>query len=154
MSESPMRIVNMGPGDEARVHKAENVFDDAVDLLATEAFLADEHHHLLIAYVEGEPAGFVSAVEMFHPDKPQPEMFLNELGVVPAFRRRGIATSLIKELLQLCKSKGCSEMWVLTNEDNTPAMATYHRTGARRDSQYQVMFTYGIDLDHKGAFRS
>jgi len=42
---------------------------------------------LLIAYVEGEPAGFVSGTELSHPDKAQPEMFLNELGVEAAARR-------------------------------------------------------------------
>ena len=145
MSETPIQIVHVASGDEARVKEAEAVFDDSVDLLATEAFLADEHHHLLIAYVKDAPAGFVSAVEMFHPDKPKREMFLNELGVLPASHRRGIATSLIQDLLQVCKGRGCSELWVLTDEDNTPAMSTYRRAGGRRASQDQVMFTYVVD---------
>jgi ribosomal protein S18 acetylase RimI-like enzyme len=145
MSERPLQIVSMGPGDETRVLEAEAVFDDPVDLRATEAFLADERHHLLIAYMDGDPVGFVSAVELLHPDKPKPEMFLYELGVLPIFHHRGIATSLIDELLQLSKSRGCREMWVLADEDNTPAKATYDRTGGRRSSPVSVMFTYWID---------
>ena len=41
-------------------------------------------NELLIAYVEGGPAGFVSATELSHPDNTQPELFLNELGVAEA----------------------------------------------------------------------
>jgi len=88
------------------------------------------------------PAGFVSAVELLHPDEPKPEMFLNELGVDPAFQRRGIATALIKELIRLCKTRGCSEMWLGTEEDNVAAIRTYETTGAKRENF--VLFTYQI----------
>jgi ribosomal protein S18 acetylase RimI-like enzyme len=109
------------------------------------AFLADDGHHLLIAYLHGEPAGFVSAAEVLHPDKPGPEMFLNELGVSPAFRRKGVATTLLEELIELCKDRGCSEMWVLTDEENTPAMLTYERTGGKREPRDSVMFTFEFE---------
>jgi ribosomal protein S18 acetylase RimI-like enzyme len=141
----PMEIVHMRPGDERRVREAEAVFDDPVDMAATETFLQDDRYHLLVAYVDGEPAGFVSAAELLHPDKPRPEMFLNELGVLPEFRRRGIARALVRELLRVCKDRGCSEMWVLTDEDNRAAVATYRGTGGRRKSRADVMFTYDFD---------
>ena len=44
-------------------------------------FLDDERHHLLLGYVDGRPAGFASAVEVFHPDK-RCELFLNEIAVM------------------------------------------------------------------------
>ena len=140
-----VHVVHMRPGDEARVQEAEEVFDDPVRPSATAAFLHDERHHLLIAYIEGRPVGFVSAAELLHPDKPKPEMFVNELGVLPAWHRRGIATLLINELMAVCKARGCSEMWVLTDEDNAPAIATYHSTGGRRERRGQVLFTYDFD---------
>ena len=40
-----------------------------------------QRHHLLLDYVHDQPAGFVSAVEVFHPDK-RSELFLNEVGGV------------------------------------------------------------------------
>jgi ribosomal protein S18 acetylase RimI-like enzyme len=146
MSEGDVvHIVHMGAGDEARVQEAEALFDDAVSPTATAAFLRDERHHLLIAYLGGRPVGFISAAELLHPDKPRPEMFVNELGVLPAFTRRGIATSLINELLEVCRARRCSEMWVLTDEHNVAAIATYHSTGGRREPPGQVMFTYDLD---------
>lgn len=142
--DAAVKIVHMEPGNEAMVERAEPLFDGPVDPAATQAFLADERHHLLIAYTdEDEPAGFVSAVEMFHPDKPKPEMFLNELGVEPAYQRRGIATALMKELIELCRSRGCSEMWVGTEETNTAALRTYETTRGKRENF--VLFTYEIE---------
>ena len=141
----PVRIVRMQPGDEATVKRAESLFDDPVDLPATRAFLADARHHLLIAFTEkDEPAGFVTAVELLHPDDSNPEMFLNELGVEPQFRRRGIATALLEELIQLCNSRGCSEMWLGTEEENTPAIRTYEATGARKENF--LLFTYEVEV--------
>ncbi|MCQ4045115.1 GNAT family N-acetyltransferase [Streptantibioticus rubrisoli] len=65
------------------------LFDAPPLLEATERFLADERHHLLIAYVDDVPAGMVTGVEMTHPDKGT-EMFLYELGVEESFRGRGV----------------------------------------------------------------
>lgn len=145
MAEDAAQIVYLGPGDEARVQEAEALFDDPVDVAATRAFLADDSHHLLMAYVEGEPAGFISAAEVLHPDMSRPEMFLNELGVLAPFHRRGIATELVQELIEVCRARGCSEMWVVTDESNTAAMTTYERTGGRKDAENLVMFTYDFE---------
>ena len=112
-----------------RVVEAAALFDHPIDVQATAAFLADDRHHLLIGYVGGQPAGFVTAVELLHPDKPRPEMFLYELGVEPEFRRRGVATALMQRLVELCHERGCGEMFVLTDEDNIAGQATYRRAG-------------------------
>jgi ribosomal protein S18 acetylase RimI-like enzyme len=123
------------------VADAAALFDDPIDIAATDAFLADERHHLLIGYVGGQPAGFVTAVELLHPDKPRPEMFLYELGVAEEHRRRGVATALMRRLVQLCHERDCREMFVLTDEDNAAGAATYARAGGKPESA-GVMFTW------------
>jgi ribosomal protein S18 acetylase RimI-like enzyme len=110
---------------------AAGLFDHPIHTRATTAFLADERHHLLIGYAGDRPAGFVTAVELLHPDKPQPEMFLYELGVDPAYRRHGVATALMERLVELCHERGCGEMFVLTDEDNAAAEATYRKAGGK-----------------------
>lgn len=121
--------------------EAASLFDDPIDPPATAAFLADGRHHLLIGYLGGRPAGFATAIELLHPDKPQPEMFLYELGVGSEHRRRGVATALMQRLVQLCHERGCGEMFVLTDEDNAAGMATYRSAGGKPDSA-GVMFTW------------
>jgi ribosomal protein S18 acetylase RimI-like enzyme len=137
-----MRIERLGPDDDDRVAAAEALFDDAIDAGTTQAFLADDGHHLLIAYDDGSPAGFVSGVELLHPDKPGPEMFLYELGVNEAFRGRGIGHALVEALTALAWERGCSALWVLTDEGNAPAMATYRSVGGRPQPG-SVMFVWG-----------
>jgi len=57
-----------------------------------EAFLNDARHVMFVAVESGQVVGMGSAVEYFHPDKP-PQLWINEVGVAPAFQRRGIRSS-------------------------------------------------------------
>jgi ribosomal protein S18 acetylase RimI-like enzyme len=128
-----VQVEELGPGDDEKVAQAAHLFDDAVDAAAARAYLADPRHHLLLASVDDTPAGFVTAIELLHPDKERPEMFLYELGVDERFRRRGVATALLERLVELCAERGCREMFVLTDEDNVAAMASYRKAGGRRE---------------------
>ncbi|MGH2539269.1 MAG: GNAT family N-acetyltransferase [Actinomycetota bacterium] len=130
-------------GDEREVERFAEAFDDPVDGAASRSFLRDERHHLVVAYVDGHPAGFASAVEVFHPDK-APELFLNEIGVIEGFRRRGAGLALLEELKLLGKERGCVSIWVLTDEGNRAAMAMYARGGGEWNGERHVMFE--VDL--------
>jgi ribosomal protein S18 acetylase RimI-like enzyme len=122
------RIERLGPGDEEKVAAAEGLFDGPVKPDASHHFLNDPGHHLLIAYSDGEPAGFVSGVEMTHPDKGT-EMFLYELEVGEAHRRKGVGTALVEALKNLARERGNYGMWVLCDEDNEAANKTYRKAG-------------------------
>ena len=138
----PVEVWHATPGAAERVKEAERLFDDPVDLTATARFLDDERNHLLIAYVEGNAAGFVSGTELLHPDQPRPELFLNELGVDPASRGRGIGRMLVATLWDLAQSRGCRGMWVLTDDGNVAATKTYWAAGGARQGE-EVMFQWG-----------
>jgi ribosomal protein S18 acetylase RimI-like enzyme len=105
-------------------------------------FLAEAGHHLLIAYEEERPVGFVSGVEVTHPDKGT-EMFLYELAVDETFRRRGIGRALVERLAAVARHAGCYGMWVVTDEDNLAARATYEGTGgAPEPAQVVEVWTF------------
>ena len=145
MSEGArVRVRRATRSDEDEVARFEEAFDYDVLPDETRRFLLDERHHLLLGYVDDRPAGFVSAVEVFHPDK-RPELFLNEIGVVEDARRRGVARALIEELKRLGRERGCAVMWVLTDEDNEAAMGLYRTSGGRLDHPPHVMFEYDLD---------
>jgi len=125
--------------DAAAVKAGADLFDEPPRAAATEQFLNSPGHHLLFAYDDeshdGAAAviGMISGVETTHPDKGT-EMFLYELGVAPAARRRGVATELVQALATLAKARGCYGMWVGVDVDNVAALATYRRAGAQEET--------------------
>ncbi len=137
-----MDIWHASAGAEQRVKAAEQLFDDLVDLEATRRFLENETNHLLIAYVDGQPAGFVSGTELTHPDQSEPELFLNELGVGAAYRGRGIGKELVARLWEIAQTRGCGGMWVLADDSNPAALKVYAGAGGVRLPE-QVMFQWG-----------
>ncbi len=128
----------LGPGDDEAVVAAADLFDDPPTPQWTEDFLSRPGHHLCVAYVDGTPAGFVSGVEISHPDKGV-EMLLYELGVDEAFRRRGIGRGLTDALAQRARERGCNGMWVLTDVDNAQARATYTSAGGADDGEHLMI---------------
>lgn len=114
------------------VFAAAHLFDTPPLPDATARFVAQDHSHLLIAYIGDEPAGFVSGVETTHPDKGT-EMMLYELGVHESFLRRGIGTALVEALRDLAAERGCYAMWTGTAAGDTAAQATYKKAGGAID---------------------
>jgi ribosomal protein S18 acetylase RimI-like enzyme len=131
-----IRRVTQGEAIQAAGH----LFDAFPRPDATERFVADERHHLLIAYVDRVPVGMVTGVEMTHPDKGT-EMFLYEMGVEEPFRQRGIGQALVSALADLARERGCYGMWVITGEDNAAARATYNRAGGAAEHG-EVVFAW------------
>jgi ribosomal protein S18 acetylase RimI-like enzyme len=116
------------PGEDRLVAAASHLFDGPALPEATARFLSEPGHHLLIAYHEQHPVGFVTGVEATHPDKGT-EMFLYELAVAEPFRRRGIGRALVERLADLARAAGCYGMWVITDDINRAARATYEGAG-------------------------
>jgi ribosomal protein S18 acetylase RimI-like enzyme len=129
-----VEIRRLGPGDDEAVRAAADLFDKPPEAEATQRFLGEPSHHLLMAFSGGSPVGFVSGVELTHPDKGT-EMFLYELSVDPAARRRGVGRQLVKTLAELARNRGNYGMWVLADDDNEAARATYARAGGREASR-------------------
>jgi len=121
---------------------AEGVFDNAVDEALASQFLADPRHHICVAIDGGVVVGFASAVHYVHPDKPT-ELWINEAGVAPMHQRRGLAKAILRVLLSHARSIGCTQAWVLTDEDNGPARALYQSVGGD-GGQPSLMVTIGL----------
>ena len=123
---------------------AENVFDDPIVESSAREFLGDPRHRLVVALDEDTVVGFVSAVIYVHPDKPAPELWINEIGVAPTHQRLGIGKSLMRAILEEAKRSGCSEAWVLTDRINLPAMAMYRSAGGEETLPDPTMFTFKL----------
>jgi aminoglycoside 6'-N-acetyltransferase I len=128
-------------------HVAPDVFDDPIDVGRAEEFLADPRHHLAVAVDDGLVVGFVSAVHYVHPDKPRPELWINEVSVAETHRRQGIAKRLLHAVFAAARGLGCAEAWVLTDRVNTPAMRLYAAAGSSHEPTDHVMFTFRLSAE-------
>lgn len=140
-----VEIERLGPRDVERVVAASSLFDGPATGEWASLFLARDGHHLLVASIDGTDVGFVSGVEMTHPDKGT-EMFLYELAVDEAHRRRGVGRALVAALRDLAVERGCYGMWVATDDDNVAAIRTYRSAGATEPSPHaSLTWAFGSD---------
>jgi aminoglycoside 6'-N-acetyltransferase I len=141
-----IEIKLLGPQDAGVLAKvAPDVFDDPIDVVRADEFLADPRHHLAVAVEDGWVVGFVSAVHYVHPDKPRPEMWINEIGVAETHQRRGVGTRLLRAVFAVARGLGCAEAWVGTDRENTAAMRLYAAAGSAGAPTDHVMFTFKLD---------
>lgn len=138
-----IKVLGRGDGKVlARV--APGVFDRGVNEHWSAEVLVDPRHHLAVAIDEGLAVGFASAVHYINPDKP-PELWINEIGVAPTHRNRGLGKELLRAVLAVGRELGCSEAWVLTDRSNAPAMRLYASVGGTEVPKDQVMFAFRLD---------
>ncbi len=83
---------------------------------------------MVVALSKERVVGQTLAVIHRHPDKPT-ELYIDDLGVAPAFQRQGIATRMLDKARQLGIERGCEEVWVATEPDNEAARAVYSSLG-------------------------
>jgi len=114
------------PGDEGLFDRvAPDVFDHPVERSHLSRYLTTPGHHLIVAIVEGQIVGQIAAAVHYHPDGRPTELYIDEIGVTPAFQRQGIARRLLDAMLALGRELGCREAWVGTEHDNVAARALY-----------------------------
>jgi len=81
-----------------------------------------------VALVDGVPAGFLGGFMVESNHKPLTGV-LGPMAVLPTFRRKGIASYLISEILRTLKNHGCEYAAVGTPAKNTGAIDLYEKAG-------------------------
>jgi ribosomal protein S18 acetylase RimI-like enzyme len=122
-----IKILRRGD-DGILMNVAADVFDNPIDAHLTREFLEDPRHHIAVAIDDGLVVGFASAVHYIHPDK-RPELWINEVGLAPTHRRRGLGKAVLNALFEAGLAHNCSVAWVLTDRSNASAMALYSSVG-------------------------
>ncbi|MDR7223919.1 GNAT family N-acetyltransferase [Aminobacter aminovorans] len=124
---SSIQIRRLLPGDEYLLDiVAADVFDEAIDPARLKACLASPGHLLFVALDDGQVVAQAAGMIHRHVDKPS-ELYVDEVGVSPAWQRRGIANLLMDALFAAGREAGCEEAWLGTEPDNLPARALYDR---------------------------
>ena len=132
----------LGRGDERLAEEACRVYGTTGPVHPA-AFLSNADVALLIAEHDGEVVGCVYGHELVHPDGER-TMLLYSLDVVASSRGLGVGTRLVTGFVEHARGRGCTEVWVLTDDGNPAALATYRSAGGRRDPVDAVMFTWRL----------
>ncbi len=108
---------------------AEGVFDEPIRPDRLSQYLANPHNWMALSITDGTVVGQCMCVVHHHPDK-ETELYLDEIGTGDNWRRRGIATGLMKAVFARADEAGIEEIWLGTEADNVPAQRLYEKTGA------------------------
>lgn len=84
---------------------------------------------VLAAELDGQPAGAAVAVVIPKLDARRGFLFVDELSVLPAFRRRGVARALLAHAEQLARSLGLAGVRLLVRPENAAARRLYAGLG-------------------------
>lgn len=118
---------------------ADDVFDHEINFDFAKRFLSDARNILIVACVSDRVIAQIVAVVHHHLDAPS-DLYVDNLGVAPEWRRRGLARRLLSLAFDAGAQHGAKAAWVGTEEDNDAATALYTNTGASVDRF--MMFSY------------
>ena len=84
---------------------------------------------VLVALVDGHPAGFASLRVLPQIETPHPHAELSDIYVNTGDRRRGVGRALMAHAERLARERGCPRMQLTTGLDNEDARAFYRTLG-------------------------
>jgi ribosomal protein S18 acetylase RimI-like enzyme len=140
-----MDIRVLQPGDEDLLVRAVAMIEETKLTPSRAAeHLADKTLIAVAAVEDGAPIGFVYgfALQRFE----HTDLLIYSVDVDEPHRRRGVARTMLERLKALCAERGWAGMWVLTNQNNTPALGLYESAGGIRPPPDDVvMFDFYDD---------
>lgn len=100
-------------------------------LLKENLFGKNKYAQVVFAEYDGSIAGQALFFYNFSTFKGKPGIYLEDLYVRPAFRKRGIGKALLMYLIELAKTKNCGRVEWVVLDWNKPAIDFYKSIGAK-----------------------
>lgn len=95
--------------------------------------LDDATFFALVAEAEGQVIGGLAGYELRKFEQRRSEIYLYDLAVAEAWRRRGVATALIARLQDEAAHAGAWVVFVQADYVDPPAIALYEKLGSREE---------------------
>jgi aminoglycoside 3-N-acetyltransferase I len=142
------RFRALGAGDAAEARALLGVFTAAFDEPETypgrqpsedylKRLLGREHVIVLVAMCEsGEVVGGILAYQLDKLDQDRREIYIYDLAVAEAHRRRGVATGLIAALRSIALDREAYEIFVQADLVDAPAVALYGKLGVKKTAHH------------------
>ena len=157
MSTHGFSILALTAKDVALMQKLLGVFGEAFDEQETygearpgaaylKRLLGREYFIALAALVSDEVVGGLVAYVLDKFEQERSEIYIYDLAVAAAHRRRGIATALVRALQTMAAQRGAHVIFVQADQGDAPAVALYSRLGKREE-----VLHFDIDVQGRGA---
>jgi GNAT superfamily N-acetyltransferase len=117
-----------------------------LESVRSQLFGSEPQMIVLIAEVDGRPAGYAGFHEAWDSPHAARGLFLADLYVDEAFRRRGVGRALMAAMSREVKQRGKSFFWWTRKAANERAGAFYRRLGAKEEPVVAHAL-HGDDLD-------
>jgi ribosomal protein S18 acetylase RimI-like enzyme len=123
-------------------------YEQSPDLTLAHRFiaerLANNESVIFLAFSESEQAvGFAQLYPMFSSARAARTYILNDLFVVPAARRAGVASGLLKEAETFGRSAGAARLSLSTAHTNVAAQRLYEALGWKLEEKFRW---YGLTI--------
>lgn len=116
------------------------------DQLRATLFADEPVAHCVLAFVDGQPAGFALYFFNYSTFLAQPGLYLEDLFVKPAFRGSGLGKALLLHLARIANARGCGRMEWSVLDWNRPAIDFYRKLGAVPQDAWTVYRLTGAAL--------
>lgn len=100
----------------------------------------------ILAEVEGKAVGFALFFHNYSTFLTQPGIYLEDLFVLPEYRRQGIGKALITHVAELAVSRGCGRLEWSVLDWNQPAIDFYEKIGAKILPDWRICRVTGASL--------
>ena len=101
----------------------------------------------VIAYYQNQPVGFALFFHNFSTFLGRRGLWLEDLFVVPAYRRQGCAKALLRALAGIARERGCGRFEWAVLDWNVSAIEFYQSLGATVMPDWRIVRVVGGALD-------
>jgi len=123
----------------AKFEKLEHEFTATAESLHAAFFGPQPAAGALLARVEGEPAGYAIYFSTFSSFTGRAGLWLDDLYVLPQFRKRGLGRQLIEAVARLAAERGCGRFEWVALDWNERALEFYRSLGARTLDEWVLL---------------
>jgi GNAT superfamily N-acetyltransferase len=135
----------------AEYEKLANQFVATEDDLRRTLFGGRPYAEVLIARMDGEPAGYALYFHSYSTFLAQPGMYLEDLFVLPELRSRGVGKALLREVAKIARQRDCGRLEWSVLDWNESAIGFYRRVGADVMSDWRICRLSGEGIDKLAA---
>lgn len=147
-----MTIRRVGKGDEktwlTAVQQLISVEDREGELISEAELskaLNDSRCYLYLAFMDSSIAGLANAYRLPNVEAGGEMVYLYDIEVAQSFRKKGIGSALIKQLITDCQEDDVDFIWAGTERKNLAARKTFEATGANLEGDAYVEYEWDLE---------